>query len=130
MTETINKEERISKRLSRVGICSRREAERWIAKGRVTVDGVQISTPATLVSKGSLIIVDGKKIPKPEPTRLWRYHKPAGILSTNQDPTERTLQNKELPHTEEWVQTCQSWRCNFLPNTFHQSLRVNGNQIY
>ena len=97
MPKKINKEERISKRLSRVGICSRREAERWIAKGRITVDGVQISTPATLVSEGSLIIVDGKKIPEPEPTRLWRYHKPAGILSTNKDPTERPTVFDNLP---------------------------------
>ena len=54
-----NKDERIAKRLSRAGICSRREAERWIADGRVTVNGERISKPATLVTDQSIITVDG-----------------------------------------------------------------------
>ena len=89
--------ERIAKRLSRAGICSRREAERWIASGRVTVDGTLIKTPATLVTDESAITVDGRKIGAPEQTRLWRYHKPAGVICTNSDPEGRPTVFDRLP---------------------------------
>ncbi len=89
--------ERIAKRLSRAGICSRREAERWIANGRVTVDGAIITTPATLVTSDTHITVDGRKIAKPEQTRLWRYHKPAGIICTTSDPEGRPTVFDRLP---------------------------------
>lgn len=92
-----NKGERIAKRLSRAGICSRREAERWIADGRVTVDGERISKPATLVTDQSIVTVDGKRVAKPEQPKLWRYHKPRGVLSTNSDPENRPTVFDYLP---------------------------------
>jgi 23S rRNA pseudouridine2605 synthase len=89
--------ERIAKRLSRAGICSRREAERWIADGRVTVDGAVITTPATLVTPETAITVDGRKVAEPEQTRLWRYHKPAGLVTTHKDPQGRPTVFQNLP---------------------------------
>lgn len=95
--ETAMKGERIAKRLSRAGLCSRREAERWIANGRVIVDGTVITTPATLVTDETKITVDGKPIGEPEQTRLWRYHKPAGVICTNSDPEGRPTVFDRLP---------------------------------
>ena len=97
MKDPKKKGERIAKRLSRSGICSRREAERWLADGRVTVDGEQISKPATLVTDQSIITVDGKRIAQPEQPKLWRYHKPRGVLSTNSDPENRPTVFDHLP---------------------------------
>ena len=91
------KGERIAKRLSRAGICSRREAERWIADGRVTIDGRRITTPATLVTEASLIAVDGKPVAEPDQTRLWRYHKPEGVICTTRDPEGRSTVFDHLP---------------------------------
>ncbi len=95
--DTEIRRERIAKRLSRAGICSRREAERWIANGRVTVDGAIITTPATLVTSDTQITVDGQKIAETEQTRLWRYHKPAGVICTNSDPEGRPTVFDRLP---------------------------------
>jgi 23S rRNA pseudouridine2605 synthase len=95
--EIATRGERIAKRLSRAGVCSRREAERWIASGRVTVDGARIATPATLVTDTSDITVDGRKIAAPEQTRLWRYHKPAGVICTASDPEGRPTVFDRLP---------------------------------
>jgi 23S rRNA pseudouridine2605 synthase len=96
-TEIENKGERIARRLSRAGICSRREAERWIEAGRVAVDGKTIHTPATLVTDENHIAVDGKPIRKAEHTRLWRYHKPAGLICTTNDPEGRPTVFERLP---------------------------------
>jgi 23S rRNA pseudouridine2605 synthase len=81
--------ERIAKRIARAGLCSRREAERWIALGRVSVDGTVLTTPAVVVTAESAILVDGKPLPAEVRTTLWRYHKPAGVLVTHQDPEGR-----------------------------------------
>lgn len=89
--------ERIAKRLSRAGVCSRREAERWIAAGRVIIDGKKISEPGTLVTEASDIRVDGKPIAAPQPTRLWRYHKPDGLICSNSDPEGRPTVFDRLP---------------------------------
>ncbi len=91
------KGERIAKRLARAGLCSRRDAERWIAEGRVSVDGKKLDTPATLVTEASLIMVDGKPLPTADRTRLWRYHKPAGLVTSHKDPQGRTTVFERLP---------------------------------
>jgi 23S rRNA pseudouridine2605 synthase len=89
--------ERIAKRLARTGLCSRREAERWIADGRVAVDGKILTTPAVVVTPSSRIEVDGKPIPEAEPTRLWRYHKPLGVITSHRDPDGRPTVFEQLP---------------------------------
>lgn len=89
--------ERIAKRLSRAGVCSRREAERWIADGRIMVDGKKITEPGTLVTDASDIRVDRKPIAAPQATRLWRYHKPAGLICSNGDPRGRPTIFERLP---------------------------------
>lgn len=89
--------ERIAKRLARAGLCSRREAERWIAAGRVVVDGKVLDTPAVVVGPDSRIIVDDKPLPAAEATRLWRYHKPKGLICTARDEAGRPTVFDALP---------------------------------
>jgi 23S rRNA pseudouridine2605 synthase len=91
------KGERIAKRLARAGLCSRREAERWIAEGRVTLDGKRLDSPAVTVTEAQLVTVDGKPLPAAEPPRLFRYHKPRGLLTTNRDPEGRPTLFEKLP---------------------------------
>jgi 23S rRNA pseudouridine2605 synthase len=87
MTEI--KPERVAKRIARAGLCSRREAERWVESGRVAVDGNTLESPAFNVPLGAIVTVDGNPIPDAEPTRLWRFHKSAGSMTTNRDPEGR-----------------------------------------
>lgn len=89
--------ERIAKRLARVGLCSRRDAERWIAEGRVVVNGKVLDSPALVVRSGDDIIVDGKPVPEPAPTRLWRYYKPSGLVTTARDEKGRATVFEKLP---------------------------------
>lgn len=89
--------ERIAKVMARAGLCSRREAERRIVAGRVVVDGETLTTPAFTVTPESKIIVDGKLLGAPERTRLWRYHKPAGLLTSHGDPQGRATVFERLP---------------------------------
>ena len=89
--------ERIAKRLARAGLCSRREAERWIANGRVAVNGEILKTPAVVVGAKDEITVDGKPLPERERTRLWLYHKPKGLVTTNRDPEGRPTVFAALP---------------------------------
>ena len=89
--------ERIAKRLARAGLCSRRDAERWIAAGRVKVDGKILDTPAFTVTDQSAIEVDGKPLPGADRARLWRYHKPPGELVTARDPEGRRTIFDSLP---------------------------------
>ena len=89
--------DRIAKVLARAGLCSRREAERWIAEGRVKLDGAVLTSPAVTVGEGAIILVDGKPLAEPEPTRLWRYHKPAGLVTSHKDEKGRTTLFEKLP---------------------------------
>jgi len=97
MTEPEIKKERIAKRMARAGLCSRREAERWIEDGRVTVNGKKLDTAAFTVSESDYITVDGKDIPKTERPRLWRYHKPAGLVTSHSDEKGRDTVFDKLP---------------------------------
>jgi len=88
---------RIAKALARAGLCSRREAERWIEAGRVSVNGKVLEGPARDVSPSDRILVDGNPLPAPEPPRLWRYHKPKGLVTTHADPQGRPTVFDALP---------------------------------
>ncbi|WP_100085544.1 pseudouridine synthase, partial [Nitrospirillum viridazoti] len=89
--------ERIAKRLARAGLCSRRDAERWIADGRVAVNGQVLTSPGVNVQPGDRIVVDGQMLPEQEPTRVWRYHKPAGLVTTARDELARATVFDRLP---------------------------------
>jgi 23S rRNA pseudouridine2605 synthase len=89
--------ERIAKVLSRAGVASRRDAERMIAEGRVSVNGRVIDTPATLVTARDRIAVDGAPLAPPEAPRLWRFHKPAGVVTTARDEKGRQTVFDILP---------------------------------
>ncbi|MBL6957962.1 MAG: pseudouridine synthase [Rhodospirillales bacterium] len=91
------KPERIAKVLARAGLCSRREAERWIADGRVTVNGDVLTTPAVTVTAADTVTVDGQALPKTQDTRLWLYHKPAGLITSHQDTQGRSTVFDTLP---------------------------------
>lgn len=91
------KGERIAKVLARAGVCSRREAERWIADGRVAVNGAILATPAVTVTAADIVVVDGKPLPTADVTRLWRYHKPSGLVTSHRDPQGRPTIFAALP---------------------------------
>ncbi len=89
--------ERIAKAIARAGVCSRRDAEKLITQGRVAVNGEKITTPALRVGEDVLITIDGKPLPAAEPTRLWRYHKPKGLVTSHRDPKGRATVFANLP---------------------------------
>jgi 23S rRNA pseudouridine2605 synthase len=89
--------ERIAKFLARAGVASRRESERLIEAGRVVLNGAIVAHPATLVGTDDMLAVDGKAIALPEQTRIWRYHKPAGLVTTARDPQGRPTVFAALP---------------------------------
>lgn len=97
MTDTPPSGDRIAKVLSRAGVASRREAERMIEDGRVSVNGKTITSPALNVTAADRIIVDGKQIGEPEPPRIWLYHKPAGLVTTEKDEKDRQTVFGTLP---------------------------------
>jgi len=89
--------ERVAKVIARAGLCSRREAERWIAQGRVAIDGATLTSPAVTVTPENVVTVDGEKLPAAERPRLFRFHKPAGVLTTAHDPEGRPTIYDDLP---------------------------------
>ena len=89
--------ERIAKVLARAGVCSRRDAEKMIADGRISVDGRRLDTPAFNVTPQQKVAVDGKPLGDPDPPRLWRYHKAAGLVTTTRDPEGRPTVFQKLP---------------------------------
>jgi 23S rRNA pseudouridine2605 synthase len=89
--------ERVAKRIARAGVCSRRDAERWIEAGRVAVDGTVLTSPAVTVSEANVVTVDGVALPAAQAARLFRYHKPAGLLTTAHDPEGRPTIYDRLP---------------------------------
>ena len=90
-------EQRIAKLLARAGIASRREIERMIAEGRIAIDGVTIETPATLLRSITGVTVDGIAVKPPTAARLFRYHKPTGLLTAERDPKGRPTIYDRLP---------------------------------
>ncbi len=89
--------ERIAKFLARAGVCSRRDAERLIAEGRVKLNGQVLDTPAVKVTSADKVVVDGRPIGAVEPSRMWRYHKPSGLVTTHRDPAGRATVFENLP---------------------------------
>ncbi len=81
--------ERIAKVMARAGLCSRRDAERWIEEGRVEVNGIVLTTPALMVGPQDRVEVDGKPLPEKQDQRLWRYHKPSGLVVSHRDEKGR-----------------------------------------
>jgi 23S rRNA pseudouridine2605 synthase len=91
--------ERISKLIARAGICSRRDAETLIAEGRVSLDGEKVTSQGVRAGANQVIAIDGKPLTEPEPTRLWRYHKPKGLVTTHRDEKGRATVFHALPKT-------------------------------
>ncbi|HXX50291.1 MAG TPA: pseudouridine synthase [Xanthobacteraceae bacterium] len=89
--------ERIAKVIARAGLASRREAEEWIAAGRIAVNGAVIGSPALNVTARDRISVDGEPLPARERTRLFLYHKPRGLMTTHADPQGRPTIFESLP---------------------------------
>lgn len=90
-------EERIAKLLARAGVASRREIERMIADGRITLNGEKVETPATLLKSLHGVAVDGKTVGQPAPTQLYLFHKPEGCLTAERDFSGRKTIYDVLP---------------------------------
>lgn len=97
LTEESSTGDRIAKVIARAGVCSRRDAEKLIAEGRVSLDGETVTTPAIRVTADQVIAIDGKPLAEPEGTRLWRYHKPKDLVTTHKDPEGRPTVFQNLP---------------------------------
>jgi len=89
--------ERIAKVIARAGICSRRDAEKMIEEGRVALNGEPVTSQGVKAVDNDVISIDGKPLGEPEPARLWRYHKPSGLVTTHKDPQGRPTVFANLP---------------------------------
>ncbi len=92
-----SKGERIAKRMARAGLCSRRDAEKWIEAGRVSVNGKKLTSPACVVGRNDEIYVDGEMLQEAEKTRLFLYHKPGDLVTTARDEKGRKTIFDALP---------------------------------
>ncbi|MEM6727499.1 MAG: pseudouridine synthase [Pseudomonadota bacterium] len=97
MSDTTPRGDRIAKVIARAGRASRRGAEAMIAEGRVAVNGKTIESPALNVRASDSVTVDGEALATPEPPRLWLYHKPAGLVTTERDEQGRKTVFEALP---------------------------------
>lgn len=97
MTDETPKGDRIAKVIARAGLASRREAERMIAAGKVSVNGKRIESAALNVTASDKITVDGKVVGPPDQARIWRYHKPKGLVTTTHDEKGRETVFAALP---------------------------------
>src|SRR5262249_19600422 len=88
---------RIAKAMAHAGLCSRRDAEAWIAAGRVSVNGKVLTTPVHVISPEDKIMVDGEPLPATQAPRVWRYHKPRGLVTSHKDPQGRRTAFEALP---------------------------------
>jgi 23S rRNA pseudouridine2605 synthase len=91
--------ERIAKWLARAGVASRRDAEKLLPESRVKLNNTVVTHPATFVAAGDIVQVDGRVIDHPDRSRLWRYHKPEGLMTTHRDPQGRPTVFERLPAT-------------------------------
>jgi 23S rRNA pseudouridine2605 synthase len=89
--------ERIAKWLARAGVASRRDAERLIADGKITLNGAKVAHPATFVTTDDIVQVAGLVVEPPQRARLWRYHKPDGLVTTHKDPQGRPTVFQKMP---------------------------------
>ena len=100
MTETEDapeRGERIAKWLARAGVASRRDAEKLLGEGRIRLNGAPVTHPATFISPGDIVQVNNKVVDAPDRPRLWRYHKPEGLVTTHRDPEGRPTVFERLP---------------------------------
>ena len=94
----IQRGDRIAKWLSRAGIASRRDAERMLAEGAIRLNGKTVTHPATFIASGDVVQVHGKVVDGPGRARVWRYHKPEGLVTTHKDPEGRPTVFEKLKH--------------------------------
>ena len=97
MTEAAERGERIAKWLARAGVASRRDSEKLLAEGRIRLNGAPVTHPATFVSPDDVVQVNGRAVDSPERAKLWRYHKPEGLVTTHRDPEGRPTVFERLP---------------------------------
>jgi 23S rRNA pseudouridine2605 synthase len=97
MSNSEHKGERIAKVMARAGLCSRRDAESWIAAGRVSLNGQKLASAAINVQPNDIVLVDGKPLPDKEGVRVWVYYKPKGLMTTARDPEGRPTVFERLP---------------------------------
>jgi 23S rRNA pseudouridine2605 synthase len=95
--ERAERGDRIAKWLAHAGVASRRDAEKLLAEGRVKINNAVVTHPATFVAEGDLVTVNGALVEAPGRARLWRYHKPEGLMTTHRDPQGRPTVFERLP---------------------------------